>query len=84
MKFFCLVFDGLPVLKNYSGWMLLLEEDHYVSPDFFVVMKEMVNEKEAFCSECSVITLGYYLKTYANYADHMDKVRKKKVFRKSH
>lgn len=40
------VFDG--ILKQYAltkVWVVLLEEDHYVSPDFLHVMRLIVDNK---------------------------------------
>ncbi len=39
------LFDGIPQLANYSGYTLLLEEDHYVSPDFLHALKFIIQEK---------------------------------------
>ncbi|KRY15805.1 Alpha-1,6-mannosyl-glycoprotein 2-beta-N-acetylglucosaminyltransferase [Trichinella patagoniensis] len=54
------VFDGIPRLKNYSDWVLLLEEDHYVSPDFLYTFDYIVRNRDNLCKHCQVITLGSY------------------------
>lgn len=62
------VFDG--IMKRYdlnNAWVLLLEEDHYVSPDFLHVLNWIVDHKKEICDQCHVITLGFYLKQYNNY-----------------
>ncbi|VDN32622.1 unnamed protein product [Gongylonema pulchrum] len=69
------VFDG--VLKQYGltkAWVILLEEDHYVSPDFLHVMRLIVNNKLEYCAECQVISLGLYLKRYNNFAENLDRL----------
>lgn len=63
------VFDGVARLQKYDGWMLLLEEDHYVSPDFLHVFEQMISRQKELCDECTIITLGAYLKTYDTYSD---------------
>ncbi|KRY77248.1 Alpha-1,6-mannosyl-glycoprotein 2-beta-N-acetylglucosaminyltransferase, partial [Trichinella pseudospiralis] len=54
------VFDGIPRLKNYNDWVLLLEEDHYVSPDFLYTFDYIVRNRDNLCNHCQVITLGSY------------------------
>ncbi|VDO92324.1 unnamed protein product [Soboliphyme baturini] len=54
------VFDGIERLRNFDGWIIFLEEDHYVSPDILHTFDYIVTNKERLCSECSVITLGSY------------------------
>lgn len=40
------VFEGIAQLRNYNGFVLLLEEDHFVSPDFLHVFNYIVRNKE--------------------------------------
>lgn len=63
------VFDGVARLRHFNGWVLLLEEDHYVSPDFLHVFQQIIDKKKELCSECAIITLGAYLKSYNAYAE---------------
>ena len=35
------MFDNLDVMKNYTGHLLLLEEDYYVAPDIITVIQMM-------------------------------------------
>ncbi|MCP9266020.1 Alpha-1,6-mannosyl-glycoprotein 2-beta-N-acetylglucosaminyltransferase [Dirofilaria immitis] len=69
------VFDG--ILKQYvltKAWVILLEEDHYVSPDFLHVMRLIVDNKSNFCAECQVISLGLYLKQYNNFKADLNRL----------
>lgn len=57
-----MVFDGLRVTQNYSGYVLFLEEDHYVAPDFLQVARQLMTIKETQCTDCDFINLGMYNK----------------------
>uniref|UniRef100_A0A915C7L7 Alpha-1,6-mannosyl-glycoprotein 2-beta-N-acetylglucosaminyltransferase n=1 Tax=Parascaris univalens TaxID=6257 RepID=A0A915C7L7_PARUN len=64
------VFDG--IMARYElgdAWVVLLEEDHYVAPDFLHVLKLIIENKKKFCEACQVISLGFYLKQYRSYQD---------------
>ncbi|VDN57790.1 unnamed protein product [Dracunculus medinensis] len=61
------VFDG--IAKRYrldQLWVIFLEEDHYVSPDFLYVLKKFVIY--------SLISLGSHLKTFNNYENEVSKL----------
>ena len=57
------VFDHLRVTAHFNGYVFFLEEDHYVSPDFVVVAKQLIALKEAQCHDCDFVNLGTYQKT---------------------
>lgn len=40
------VFEGIRELKGYSGFLLLLEEDHFVSPDALHVFNYIIQHKQ--------------------------------------
>ena len=40
------VFTGLEATKNHQGLVLFIEEDHYVTPDFYVMLKNMYRLKQ--------------------------------------
>ncbi|VDM40898.1 unnamed protein product [Toxocara canis] len=64
------VFDG--IMARYglgNAWVVLLEEDHYVAPDFLHVLNLIINNKKQFCESCQVVSLGFYLKQYGSYQD---------------
>ena len=57
-----MVFDNLRVMQNYRGYVLFLEEDHYVSPDFLHVASQLIHMKQERCTDCDFINLGMYNK----------------------
>ncbi|XP_002735827.1 alpha-1,6-mannosyl-glycoprotein 2-beta-N-acetylglucosaminyltransferase-like [Saccoglossus kowalevskii] len=67
------VFTGLQATVSHDGLVLLLEEDHFVTPDFLSTLKVMYNFKKSACPECDILTLGTYDKTI-HYSDRSNKV----------
>lgn len=57
-----MVFDGLRVTQNYNGYVVFLEEDHYISPDFIEVAHQLIKMKKEKCHDCDFINLGMYNK----------------------
>ena len=57
-----MVFDNLLVTRDYNGYVLFLEEDHYVAPDFIQVAHQLIRLKEERCADCDFINLGMYNK----------------------
>ncbi|KAH7732322.1 UDP-GlcNAc:a-6-D-mannoside b1,2-N-acetylglucosaminyltransferase II [Aphelenchoides avenae] len=68
------VFDGIVKQYGLESYVLLLEEDHYVSPDFLHVLNFMVANRQAICADCRVLCLGFYLKNYKTYRNDIDKL----------
>ena len=64
------MFDGLNATRGFDGFVLFLEEDHYVSKDFIHTTKKLIELKRQSCDDCDFINLGMYIKvkTYANVA----------------
>ncbi|CAG0887461.1 unnamed protein product [Cyprideis torosa] len=56
------VFTGLDVTKDYSGHVLFLEEDYWLTDDALHVLDLMINAAPQICPKCSALTLGNYLK----------------------
>lgn len=55
------VFDMLNATKSYVGPVLFLEEDYYVSPDFYHMLRLLYDRKmSGINEECDFITLGRY------------------------
>ncbi|EDV20761.1 uncharacterized protein TRIADDRAFT_31240 [Trichoplax adhaerens] len=54
------VFDQLNILKDYKGLVLLLEEDHYVAPDFLTIMKLLEQKRNSEYPNCDFLGLGSY------------------------
>ena len=42
------MFDELTVMKNYTGLVLLLEEDYYVAPDVITILQMMNHLKRRY------------------------------------
>lgn len=58
------IFDDVWVLRNHTGLVLFLEEDHYVAEDFLHMLRLLSAAIPRACPKCSLITLGNYLKNY--------------------
>ena len=43
-----MVFDVLAETQHFNGYVLLLEEDHYVSPDFVVTTRQLARLKQEY------------------------------------
>ena len=41
-----MVFDGMRATKDFNGYVVLLEEDHYLSPDFLYMTEKLIALKE--------------------------------------
>ncbi|KAE9554601.1 hypothetical protein FO519_002161 [Halicephalobus sp. NKZ332] len=79
------VFDG--IINRYglqNVYAVLLEEDHYVSPDFVHVLSSMIESKDIFCPSCKVITLGIYLKNYKSFEKDIDRLGVNSWFSSKH
>ncbi|XP_064111491.1 alpha-1,6-mannosyl-glycoprotein 2-beta-N-acetylglucosaminyltransferase-like [Macrobrachium nipponense] len=58
------IFDDIWILRNHTGLVLFLEEDHYVAEDFLHMLRLLTAAIPRACPKCSLITLGNYLKNY--------------------
>ncbi|XP_042875548.1 alpha-1,6-mannosyl-glycoprotein 2-beta-N-acetylglucosaminyltransferase-like isoform X3 [Penaeus japonicus] len=58
------IFDDVWILRNHTGLVLFLEEDHYVAEDFLHMLRLLSAAIPRACPKCSLITLGNYLKNY--------------------
>lgn len=56
------VFDHLRVTGGFNGYLFFLEEDHYVSPDFVHVAKQLIALKREQCPDCDFVNMGTYQK----------------------
>jgi N-acetylglucosaminyltransferase II (MGAT2). len=48
---------------------LFIEEDHFLAEDFLHTLNIMQSTVRMTCSQCNILSLGTYLKTYNYYAD---------------
>ncbi|XP_067894995.1 alpha-1,6-mannosyl-glycoprotein 2-beta-N-acetylglucosaminyltransferase [Heterodontus francisci] len=69
------VWERVKVLKGHKGLVLFIEEDHYLSPDFYHVLKNMWRLKTESCPDCDILSLG----TYTRVSDFTDKTNKVEV-----
>lgn len=58
------VMDVLFIMRNHSGPVLLLEEDHYVASDFLAMLNLMDSEQKQRCQHCNILCLGTYVKSF--------------------
>ncbi|CAG7838671.1 unnamed protein product [Allacma fusca] len=59
------VFGKIVTLRNYTGVVAFIEEDHYVAPDFLWVLDLMETLMvQNLCHGCNLLALGTYLKTW--------------------
>lgn len=56
-------------LFSIVGPILFLEDDHYVAEDFIYMLKLMEKSCSVTCPQCSILSLGTYLKTYSFYGE---------------
>ncbi|XP_063296111.1 alpha-1,6-mannosyl-glycoprotein 2-beta-N-acetylglucosaminyltransferase [Pelobates fuscus] len=70
------VWEKVKVLKDHKGLVLFIEEDHYMAPDFYHVLKKMWDRKKEECPDCDVLSLGTYARPQT-FADKADKVEVK-------
>ncbi|XP_071521141.1 alpha-1,6-mannosyl-glycoprotein 2-beta-N-acetylglucosaminyltransferase-like isoform X2 [Panulirus ornatus] len=71
------VFEGLRITRtNYTGHVVFLEEDHYVSPDLLHALALLQRSRATLCPACQVLALGNYNKlsttVYKNYVERGD------------
>uniref|UniRef100_A0A1B0AGZ3 Alpha-1,6-mannosyl-glycoprotein 2-beta-N-acetylglucosaminyltransferase n=1 Tax=Glossina pallidipes TaxID=7398 RepID=A0A1B0AGZ3_GLOPL len=52
------IFDQLEIARYYSGLVLFLEEDNYVTKDFLYVLEMMYQRTDDLCPQCNIYTLG--------------------------
>ncbi|KAK0048563.1 alpha-1 6-mannosyl-glycoprotein 2-beta-N-acetylglucosaminyltransferase [Biomphalaria pfeifferi] len=69
------IFEGLHLLKDYEGNVMLLEDDYYLSEDIIFSTHMLRGLKERECPECRMLVLGNYDKNQ-NYAINGAKVER--------
>ncbi|XP_023325761.1 alpha-1,6-mannosyl-glycoprotein 2-beta-N-acetylglucosaminyltransferase isoform X2 [Eurytemora carolleeae] len=58
------IFGNLKITADFTGTVLFLEEDHFVTEDFIHVLKLMEKEQEGVAKEANILCLGTYLKKF--------------------
>ncbi|XP_003428431.2 alpha-1,6-mannosyl-glycoprotein 2-beta-N-acetylglucosaminyltransferase [Ornithorhynchus anatinus] len=68
------VWERVRVLRDYAGPVLFVEEDHYLAPDFYPVLKKMWEKKRRECPDCDVLSLGAYssLRGFSGKGDRLE------------
>ncbi|XP_022831918.1 alpha-1,6-mannosyl-glycoprotein 2-beta-N-acetylglucosaminyltransferase isoform X3 [Spodoptera litura] len=67
------IFNQLQSTTGHTGYVLFLEEDHYVAEDFLHILSLLKSTADKSCPQCEMLSLGTYLKTY-QYHVNGDKV----------
>lgn len=52
------VFERVHAMQGYGGFVIFLEEDNYILPDFFHLYKSMVGYLKRNCPDCDLLALG--------------------------
>lgn len=52
------VWERVHVTQGYSGFVVFLEEDNYILPDFYHFYKAMIEFRKKSCPNCDVLALG--------------------------
>lgn len=52
------VWERVQALQGYSGFVIFLEEDNYILPDFYHLYKEIVGFQKSSCLDCDMLALG--------------------------
>lgn len=52
------VWERVQVMQGYSSFVIFLEEDNYILPDFVNFYKSMVEFRENKCPDCDMLALG--------------------------
>ncbi|XP_015487316.1 alpha-1,6-mannosyl-glycoprotein 2-beta-N-acetylglucosaminyltransferase [Parus major] len=71
------VWERVRALREHAGPVLFLEEDHYLAPDFYHVLKQLWALRQRECPECQLVSLGTYSPVRGGFAGRADKVEMK-------
>ncbi|XP_039554047.1 alpha-1,6-mannosyl-glycoprotein 2-beta-N-acetylglucosaminyltransferase [Passer montanus] len=71
------VWERVRALRQHAGPVLFLEEDHYLAPDFYHVLKRLWALRQTECPECQLVSLGTYSPVRGGFAGRADKVELK-------
>lgn len=69
------VMERVRALKDHKGLVLLIEEDHFLAPDFIHLLKLMSVLKREQCADCDILSLGSY--SHISYSSKANKVEVK-------
>lgn len=52
------VWERVQALQGYKGFVVFLEEDNYILPDFYHFYKAMLEFRKSSCPDCDMLALG--------------------------
>lgn len=52
------VWERVQAMQGYDGFVIFLEEDNYILPDFFHYYKSMMEFRKSHCADCDLLALG--------------------------
>lgn len=52
------VWERVQAMQGYSGFVVFLEEDNYILPDFYHFYKAMIEFRKSSCQDCDMLALG--------------------------
>ncbi|XP_020779663.1 alpha-1,6-mannosyl-glycoprotein 2-beta-N-acetylglucosaminyltransferase [Boleophthalmus pectinirostris] len=52
------VWERVHVMQGYSGFVVFLEEDNYLLPDFYHFYKSVIELRQRSCPDCDMLALG--------------------------
>ncbi|XP_077366702.1 alpha-1,6-mannosyl-glycoprotein 2-beta-N-acetylglucosaminyltransferase-like isoform X2 [Festucalex cinctus] len=52
------VWERVQAMQGYGGFVIFLEEDNYILPDFFHLYQPVVEYKKNSCQDCDMLALG--------------------------
>lgn len=67
------VWERVHVMQGYSGFVVFLEEDNYLLPDFYYFYKSMVEFRQKSCPDCDLLALGNH-NGFNDFSRHSNKV----------
>ncbi|NXA35696.1 MGAT2 acetylglucosaminyltransferase, partial [Eudromia elegans] len=71
------VWERVRALREHAGPVLFLEEDHYLAPDFYHVLKRLWALRARDCPDCQIVSLGGYGPVRGGFAGRADKAEVK-------
>lgn len=67
------VWERVHVMQGYSGFVVFLEEDNYLLPDFYHFYKSMIEFRQKSCLDCDMLALGNH-DDFNDFSRHSNKV----------
>jgi alpha-1,6-mannosyl-glycoprotein beta-1,2-N-acetylglucosaminyltransferase len=71
-------------LVHFHGYVLLLEDDHFIAPDALYVLSTIITHTDRLCADCGVLSLAMHTRTYTTYNRSVDKLGTQPFFSTMH